>query len=144
MITAPDVTVLYVIVAFLASYAILRRYLFRPLSAILEERESEEKLANLLHARSLEEMARVVAEAEERLAAARRQALKEREALRGEGRAHLERLLAEARQGATAAIDRASAEIEAEAGRRAAELPGRSRELARVLAEKVLGRKTAA
>jgi F-type H+-transporting ATPase subunit b len=144
MIKLPDVTLLYVIVAFVVSYALLRKFLFGPLSAIVEERERLEKSAAEVHARSLEEMQRAIAEGEARLAAARREALKARESLRGEGRAHLERELAGAREEATSSITGASREIKEQADRSAAELPGRARELARLLAEKVLGRKLAA
>lgn len=144
MIKAPDVTLLYVIFAFLVSYAILKRFLFRPLSAILEARETEEKTAAKLHAESLEAMERTIAEAEARLSLARRDALKDRETLRGQGRERWEKALAEARTAATGSIEQASAEIGEEARRGAAELPGRAAALARTLAEKVLGRKLAA
>lgn len=144
MIKAPDVTLLYVIFAFLVSYAILKRFLFNPLSAILEARESEEKAAAKLHAESLEAMEKAVAEAEARLSLARREALKDRESLRGEGRERLEEALARARTAATSSIEGASAEIGEEARRRASELPEQARALARTLAEKVLGRKLAA
>lgn len=144
MIKAPDVTLLYVLFAFLVSYAILKRFLFRPLSAILEARESEEKTAAKLYAESLEAMEKAVAEAEARLSLARREALKDRESLRGEGRERLEKALGLARTAATASIEGASADIGEEARRRASELPERARALARTLAEKVLGRKLAA
>ena len=144
MIKAPDVTVLYVIFAFLIAYAILKRYLFLPLSAILEERASEEKTAARVHAESLEGLSNAIAHAELELARARREALKEREQLRAEGRSHLEAKLADAHAAASAAIEGASSELAAEARRSSAELPERVRQLSRTLAEKILGRKLAA
>ncbi len=53
MIKAPDVTLLYVVVSFLIAYAILKRFLFGPLGAILDEREQEQKAAARVHAESL-------------------------------------------------------------------------------------------
>src|SRR6185295_13904137 len=97
MIKAPDVTLLYVLVSFLIVYAILKAFLFRPLSAILDERAREETDAEKVHAASLEKLSRAIARAEADLAQARREALKQREALRAEGRAHLEKKLEEAR-----------------------------------------------
>ena len=144
MIKAPDVTLLYVIVAFLIAYAILKKYLFLPLGGILEARETEEATAERVHAERLQRLAEAVAHTEQELARARREALKEREALRAEGRAHLEKKLGEAYTIASAAIERAGREIAEEAGRAAAELPGRIERLARALVEKVLGRKLAA
>lgn len=141
MIKAPDVTFLYVVFAFLIAYAILRKYLFSPLAGILERRELEEKSAAKIHAESLEELARTVAGAEQALSAARREALKQREALRAEGRTHLEKRLEAARAAAGGAVERGSQEIESLAARLTAELPRQAAELARGLAEKILGRK---
>jgi len=144
MIKVPDVTLLYVLVAFTIAYAILRKFLFLPLGAILEERANEEATAARVHAESLERLKAEVARAEAELSRARVEALKVREALRGEGRAHLDKKLAHARAGATEVLERANREIAAEAELSSAELPGRVRRLADVLAEKVLGRKLVA
>jgi F-type H+-transporting ATPase subunit b len=138
------VTLLYVMFAFIVSYAVLKRFLFRPLGAILEEREQEERAAARIHGESLRELERAVAEGEARLALARREALKEREALRGQGLARFEQLLDQAREKASASVDAASRTIETEAARAASDLPARARGLAVELAEKILGRKLAA
>ena len=144
MIKVPDVTLLYVMFAFVASYAILKRFLFVPLGAILAEREQEEREASRIHQESLKELERTIAEAERRLAEARREALRERETLRGEGLRKFEGQLAQARQAALASIEAASAEIGAEVRKAAAELLTRAPALAVLLAEKILGRKLAA
>ena len=144
MIKAPDVTALYVIFTFVVSYAVMKRFLFRPLGAILEQREEEERTSARIHAESIRELERAVAEGEARLSLARREALKEREALRAQGLAKCEEDLARARGAASASVEAASANIETEARRAAAELPSRSRALAVELAEKILGRKLAA
>src|SRR5207245_1504309 len=132
-----DVTLLYVFLAFPIAYAILKSYLFRPLVEILEERERDERTAARVHAESLEELHKTLAGAERELARARQEALKQREALRAEGRAHWERKLAEAQAAARASIERASREIEKQAALSSAELPARARALARELAEKI-------
>ncbi|HEU5250778.1 MAG TPA: ATP synthase F0 subunit B [Thermoanaerobaculia bacterium] len=144
MIKAPDVTLLYVIFAFIVSYAVMKRFLFRPLGAILEQREDEERAAARIHGESVRELERAVAEGESRLALARREALKEREALRAEGLGRFEKELARARETATSLVEEASRTIEADAARAAAELPVRARALAAELAEKILGRELAA
>lgn len=144
MIKAPDVTLLYVMFAFIVSYAVLKRFLFRPLGAILEQREQEELAAARIHGESLRELERAVAEGEARLALARREALKEREALRGQGLARFEQLLEQAREKASTSVESASRTIETEAARAASDLPARARSLAVELAEKILGRKIAA
>jgi F-type H+-transporting ATPase subunit b len=139
-----DVTLLYVFIAFAIAYAILKRSLFGPLVHILEERERDERSAARVHAESLQELEKTIAWAQRELSRTRQEALKLRETLRAEGRAQWERKLAEAQVAARASVERASLEIEAQAVRSAAELPARARELARSLAEKILGRKLAA
>jgi F-type H+-transporting ATPase subunit b len=144
MIKAPDVTLLYVIVSFVLAYAILKKWLFTPLGAILDEREEEEKTAARIQAESVAELQKTVAHIEQELSHARREALREREALRAEGRAELDRRLESARAAAGASLDAARVRIEEDAQRSAGELPSRAVVLARILAEKVLGRKLAA
>ena len=144
MIGLPNVTSLYALLAFGISYAILKRYLFVPLTAILEARENEERAAQRAYAESLQTLEKAVAAGEEQLSGARREALKAREELRGEGMASLEEKLQEARTAAAATLAAGSGQIDAQAAATARELPDRSRSLARELAEKILGRKLAA
>ncbi len=144
MIELPNVTSLYVLLAFGVSYFILRRYLFVPLSGILEAREREEREAQKAYAESLETLEKAVAAGEQKLSLARREALKTREELRGEGSALLEKKLGEARERASGEIARGSKEIETQASESSRQLPERAKSLARELAEKILGRKLAA
>jgi F-type H+-transporting ATPase subunit b len=144
MIGLPNVTSLYVVLAFGISYWILKRFLFVPLSAILDVREREEREAQEAYAASLERLKQAVAAGEEKLAGTRRESLKTREELRAQGLAVLEEKLNQARGEAGDAIARGSSEIETQAAQSARELSERARSLARELAEKVLGRKLAA
>jgi F-type H+-transporting ATPase subunit b len=139
-----DVTFLYIVVVFFLASGILKRFLFSPLNSILEEREGKEKDAAKLHAESLATLSRTVAEAEEKLSLARREALKVREDLRGQGSAHLEERLGQARSAAEAAVQKAAREIEAQAKVSSQAMPAQARGLAASLAEKILGRKLAA
>jgi len=144
MIKAPDITFVYVVLAFWIAYAILKKFLFTPLSGILEQRELEERTAARVHTESLEELSRTVARAEQALSEARREALRQREALRAEGHAHLEKRLEDARTTAAAAVEAGGREIDSHVARLTVELPLKAAEFARGLAEKILGRKFAA
>lgn len=144
MIELPNVTSLYVLLAFGVSYFILKKFLFLPLSGILETREREEREALAAYTASMETLERAVAAGEEKLSAARREALKTRESLRGEGAALLDAKLEKARVEASKEIARGVAEIEAQAADSSRQLPERAKGLARELAEKILGRKLAA
>lgn len=144
MIELPNVTSLYVLLAFGVSYAILKKFLFVPLAGILEAREREEAEAQRSYAESLLTLERAVAAGEEKLAAARREALKTREGLRAEGLALLDEKLAGARLQASVEIDRGAKEIAARASELSGQLPDRAASLARELAEKILGRRLVA
>jgi F-type H+-transporting ATPase subunit b len=144
MIGLPNVTSLYVFLAFGISYWILKKFLFVPLSAILEAREAEEHEAQNSYAESVQRLERAVSAGEAKLSAARQEALRTREGLRAQGMALLEQRLAEAHAVSAREIARASLEIQEQAERSSRELPERARGLARELAEKVLGRKLAA
>lgn len=144
MIEAPNVTTLYVFLAFGICYWILKKYLFVPLSAILDARERAEKDAEKAYADSLAKLEKAMTAGEEMLSAARREALKARESLRSESLGQLEAKLAEANGAANASVERGSREIEAQVAGFAGQLPERARTLARELAEKILGRKLAA
>lgn len=144
MIELPNVSSLYVILAFGISYWILKRYLFVPLSTILDAREKGEKDAEKAYAASLVDLEKAVAAGEERLTDARREALRTREALRAEGAATLDKKVAEAQDAAHASVDSGVKQIEGQAAASAKDLPERARSLARDLAERILGRKLAA
>lgn len=140
----PNVSTLYVFLAFGITYWILRRHLFVPLAGILDAREKAEKEAEKAYAASLLDLEKAVAAGEDRLAEARREALRVRETLRAEGTSRLETRLAEAQSAAQASVEAGVREIEAQAAGSKKELPERARSLARELAERILGRKLAA
>jgi F0F1-type ATP synthase membrane subunit b/b' len=144
MVKLPDVTLLYVLLAFAITYVILKRHLFVPLSRILDQREAEAKEAERLYADSREELRGAVAAAEQKLSVARREGLKAREDLRAEGMAHLERELERARRASATSLEEAARTIEAQSKSAGADLAERAVALARTLAEKILGRKIAA
>ena len=144
MIGPPNVTSLYVLVAFVASCWIFQKFLFAPLIAILDTRERDEREAEASYRDSLASLEKAVAAGEERLSAARREALQAREQRRAEGLAILEKGLDEANARAAETLGRGTGEIQQKARDVARSLPERSRSLARELAEKILGRRLAA
>ena len=144
MIGPPNVTSLYVLFAFVASCWIFNRFLFQPLSTILDGRERNEREAEAAYTASLASLEKAVAAGEEKLSAARREALRAREERRAEGLAALEKRLEEANGRAAEAIAAGAGDIRKQAADVAGTLPERARSLARELAEKILGRKLAA
>lgn len=144
MIELPNVSSLYVILAFGICYWILRKYLFVPLALILDAREKGEKDAEKAYAASLADLQKAVEAGEERLADARREALRTREALRAEGMTLLEKKIGEAQSSALVSVEAGFRDIQSQVTASAKELPDRALALARELAERILGRKLAA
>ncbi|HYX19783.1 MAG TPA: ATP synthase F0 subunit B [Thermoanaerobaculia bacterium] len=144
MIELPNVSSLYVILAFGICYWILRKYLFVPLALILDAREKGEKDSEKAYAASLADLQKAVEAGEERLADARREALRTREALRAEGMALLETKIGEAQSSALTSVEAGFRDIQSQASTSAREIPARALALARELAERILGRKLAA
>lgn len=132
-----------ILAIFFATLWLVNRFLIRPLSAILDEREAESAAAaGTLEA--AEASFRSAAEkVENDLAAARREALKIREETRAEGHRMRDAQVEAARSDAAGKIASASAEIDAGASRARAELPGKVASIAALLVEKILGRKAA-
>jgi F-type H+-transporting ATPase subunit b len=143
MLQVPNVSMILILAIFFATLWVLNRFLFRPISAIVDDR-----------AHDAESSARALAEAEERfraaaekieseLSLARREALKIREEIRAEGRRLHDAQVEAAKKEAAERLNRAAAELAEQARRAREELPGRVSSLVATLVEKILGRKAA-
>ena len=144
MLQAPNVSMLLILAIFFAVLWLLNRFVFQPVTAILDERERDSATASRSYADALSEFQAAADKIEADLSLARREALKLREERRAEGmrlRAEkIERAKAETSEklsGASAELDRHSKDV-------TADLPARVAALARLLAEKILGRQVAA
>jgi F-type H+-transporting ATPase subunit b len=144
MIQAPDFSLILVLLIFGIAYAILTKFLFRPIEQILDWREEEERSSRKVYDDTRTEFDAALTRIEESLSLARREGLKRRESLRAEGRKIFEEKLASAREESRAKIETAAAAIDAQAGRARAELPQQAQGLARDLAARILGRPVAA
>ncbi|MCP4872980.1 MAG: ATP synthase F0 subunit B [Proteobacteria bacterium] len=127
-------------VPFLLAVAGLHFIIFKPMLAMLAERERNitgfRKEAELLQ----EEVAGKLAELEERLAAARGEAAAERGRLRTEAAAAEQEILAAARGRAEAHLEEARATLAAEHAAASVQLEAHAAELSRSVASSVLGR----
>ena len=144
MLQTPDVSMILMLAIFFATLWVLNRFLFAPITAILKEREQEERQSTGTHEEALRGFQEAVARVEAELASARREGLKLREERRAEGRRLREEKGAAVKAESSARVAEAAASIESQTKEAARSLPGRTREIARSLAEKVLGRPVAA
>jgi len=134
---------LLVLAIFFATLWVLNKFLFNPVSAILDERAAEADTA----ARSLsdaEAKFRAAAEKiENELSLARREALKIREENRAEGHRQRDIEVEAAKKEAADRLHAASEDLALRAKQAREDLPGRISSIVSTLVEKILGRKAA-
>jgi F-type H+-transporting ATPase subunit b len=133
-------TILLVAAAVVALVLVLNRWLFGPLSAILAQRQAEIDTA---HA-ELQEAQRLqnerLAAVEARVAESRKESFAIREQAHGAARQHREQVLTAARDDAAKEIEQARAEIGQQIDAARTQLETDADEIARTIAERVLGR----
>jgi len=133
-------TMLLIAAAVLTLVFLLNRYLFRPLTAILDKRREETESAR----REFDEARRIqeerIAEIEARLESARREAFEIRESAQKDARAARSNLLAEARAEAGAELEKAKEQIRAQVEEAKKGLATDAESLARQAAERLLRR----
>lgn len=137
------VTVLIQIVAFLALWFLLAKFLFKPFIALLEEREKRTEGLTAAAAALTVEVEKLRAEYESAIAKANEEGAAVKETILQEARRTRERLLAESRTQAAERLTAVREEIHKEinTGRELALQEAAA--IARQMAEKVLGRKVA-
>jgi F-type H+-transporting ATPase subunit b len=144
MLQFPNVSMVLILAIFFATLWVLNRFLFRPVSAILDERETEAETAARSLSEAEEKFRAAAAKIETELSLSRREALKIREENRAEGRRLREQQVEAAKQETAGRLEAAAAELAADARRTREELPGKVSTIVSALVEKVLGRKAAA
>src|SRR5438270_13639532 len=136
----PDLSLLVVMVSYVAEYFVVKRFFLQPINNILEERESEVRTAQELHEKALAQFNEATSQIEQRLHDTRRDAAQLRDKFRAEAGAHraslVERTTNEAKKLVTEADDRLKRDVD-EARKK---LVRDAESLARLAAERILGR----
>lgn len=139
----PDLSLLLIVVIFWGVYWILRVFLFRPLGTILEEREAKAAGAEKALESAIERRTGTLADVENRLTAARRDAMATRETVRQQvGQRRQELLDATRGRSRTESVE-ALARLEREAEAARTELARGAAAVAAEIATLALGRKVA-
>src|ERR1700681_725916 len=98
----PDLSLFAVLAIFLVNYFVVSHFLIRPINGVLEERETELRVAHETYEGSLADFNQKTAEIEERFHIARREASQLRERFRAEAATHratlIERTSADAKR----------------------------------------------
>lgn len=139
----PDLSLLLVMAVFWATYAVLRRFVFKPLGAILEEREKTLETAAAALTASVEKEREALARIDAEMTRARREAMAHRESRRQEAARARQGLLDEARERTRAGLAEAQAALDADLVAARAELTRDARALAGEIASAALGRRVA-
>jgi F-type H+-transporting ATPase subunit b len=136
----PDLSLLAVMAIFIAEYFVVTKFFLRPINNVLESREIEARTAQETFETALGRFNEAARQIEERLHATRRDASQLREKFRGEAGAHratlVERTTTEAKKLVNEADERLKRDVEEARSRLVRDVES----LARLAAERILGR----
>lgn len=133
-------TIALVAAAIIAMVIIANRWLFGPLTAILAKRQAEIDGASEAFANAVRIQEERLAEVEERVSTARKEAYGIRQHAQAEARAERERLLGEARAEAARTVEEAKAEIDTQINEARQQLEADAGDLAKQIADRILAR----
>ena len=135
-----DINLLYTVVNILVMYALLRKFLFKPVQDVLDKRQKmvDDELANAQDAKTKAETA--LAAANDKLHNVDVEAAARREAYEKQAEVEKQQLLADARKQADAIVAAGKASAEAERQSKLREADAQTTALARAMCEKLLAR----
>lgn len=137
---APDLSLLAIMVIFLLNYLVVRTFFLRPVNDILEAREAETKSAESLYEEALARFNEATAQTEAELQVAKREAAAVRERFRGEAAAYRQQVVESTNAKARESIAEADRHLSADVDAARTKIVAESETLARLAAERILGR----
>lgn len=137
---APDLSLLAIMVIFIINYWVVRKFFLEPINQVLEARETETKSAEQLYEEALARFHDATAQTEAQLHAAKREAAQVRDRFRGEAGAYRQQLVETTNTEARGFIADADRKLSADVDAARARIVAESDALARLAAERILGR----
>ena len=134
-----DPSMLAIFVVFWATFFVLRSFLFKPVYALLQERQAEVDSAHELYQKALADSEAELEEQRAQLAEVSSQARAERDELRRTAREKRQELLSDAKATAEERLAKARAALDDQVSTERSRLEGQSRDLARLMTERLLG-----
>ena len=136
----PDYSLLAIMAIFIVNYFVARKFFLQPINDVLEARAHETRSANEVYEQSMARFSEATAKMEEQLHVAKRDAAAVREKFRAEANAHrasvIERTASQAK-GMVSEADTSLADATKEAREK---IKHESESLAKLAAERILGR----
>ncbi len=139
----PDWSLLAIMAIFIANYFVVRHFFLAPVNRLLIERKQDIQSSEALYEESMARFHEATSEMEARLAEARKKGAEVREARRAVAVSQRSRLLEATRHDAERMTGQAETELRAETVTARERILRESEALARLAAEKILGRNLA-
>lgn len=137
---APDLSLLAIIAIFILNYLIVRKFFIRPINQIIEERETETRTAEKLYEDAMLRLSEATTQMETQLHVARKEGAAVRERLRGEAAAHRNGVLERTHGEASKVVAEAESQVGAAVKTAREKIVREAESLAKVAAERILGR----
>jgi F0F1-type ATP synthase membrane subunit b/b' len=136
----PDLSLLAVMVIFILEYVIVSRYFLRPINDVLESRETEARSAQEIYEQSLGRFNEETNRIEQTIHEAKREAAQLREKFRSDAGAHRATLVEKTTGEAQKLVAEADKRLSRDVVEARAKLARDAESLARLAAERILGR----
>ena len=136
----PDPSLLAIMVIFLLEYLVVRKFFLQPINTVIEEREHERRTAEQLYEEALARFNEATAQMEAQLHIAKRDAASVRDHYRTEASAHRNQVIEKTQGDAKSIVSEADAKLSADVEAAREKIVRDSESLARLAAERILGR----
>ncbi|MGZ7040159.1 MAG: F0F1 ATP synthase subunit B family protein [Thermoanaerobaculia bacterium] len=137
---APDLSLLAIMVIFWLNYVVVRKFFLRPINDVIEAREHETKTAETIFEQAMTHFQEATAKIEAQLTTARREASQLREQFRSEAAEFRNSVIEKTSNEAKATTGEAEKHLEADVAVARKKIASESESLARLAAERILGR----
>jgi F0F1-type ATP synthase membrane subunit b/b' len=137
---APDLSLLAIMVIFLLEYLIVRKFFLQPINTVIDEREQERATAEKLYEEALARFNEAASRMEAQLHVAKRDASSIRDKYRTDAAAHRNQVIEKTHADAKTVVGEAEAKLSAEVKVARERIVSESESLARIAAERILGR----
>jgi F0F1-type ATP synthase membrane subunit b/b' len=136
----PDYSLIAIMVIFIMTYFVVRKFFIEPINNVLEARENETKSAEQIYEEAMARFNEATAKVEERLHLAKREAAQVRDRLRAEAAAHRSTVVQRTATEAKKLIGDAETRLSEDVKTARETIVKESESLARLAAERILGR----
>jgi len=136
----PDYSLLAIMVIFIINYWVVSKFFIRPINGILESREAEARAANEIYEAAMARFSDETARMEEQLHVAKREAAAVREKFRSDAAAHRAAVVEKTSTDAKTIVSDADVSLRRAAAEAREKIKRESEALARLAAERILGR----